>query len=123
METELFNDCNNIFSSYLDSNYPDTINQIDSEGLVELRHPFEQKFNDYMKELNIISPNFIPHSSDHLPGVVEFIKKITENGFGYGCRYDLTEVSTTTLAANHYDIDFGSHDFEDGHNNTEPISK
>ncbi|CAF4452150.1 unnamed protein product, partial [Adineta steineri] len=34
-----------------------------------------------------------------------------------------TEVSTTTLAANHHDIDFGSHDFEDGHNNTEPISK
>lgn len=44
---------------------------------------YENEFLNDMKQLNVLPPDVLVRVSEYIPEIIEYIKKIVENGYGY----------------------------------------
>ena len=49
----------------------------------EVSEYFYKKYLEYMEQLNVLTPNEMPKVSEHIPGMVSFVKELIEKGFAY----------------------------------------
>jgi cysteinyl-tRNA synthetase len=70
-------------------NYTDVddkiINRANKEGLScqEISERYIKEYEEDMKGLGVLSPNIQPKATEHIPEMIEAVKKLIENGFAY----------------------------------------
>lgn len=69
---------------YLDSLFGPTINANDHSIFTRLTQKFEARFMEDVRALNCLDPDEITRVTEYGPQIVDFVKKIQENSFGYG---------------------------------------
>ncbi|MBN2477959.1 class I tRNA ligase family protein, partial [Candidatus Micrarchaeota archaeon] len=50
---------------------------------VELAEKYQKKTDELMEKLNVLKADAYPKVSEHIPEIIEMIKKIIENGYAY----------------------------------------
>lgn len=68
---------------YIDSQRSSTVQGRDHEIFTKLTKRYEDRFFQDMKALNVRYPDKLVRVTEHGPQIVNFVKKIQENGFGY----------------------------------------
>lgn len=68
---------------YLDSLFGSTINANDHSIFTRLTQKFEERFMEDVRALNCLDPDEITRVTEYGPQIVDFVKKIQDNKFGY----------------------------------------
>lgn len=68
---------------YIDSLHGSSVQGNDHEIFTKLTKRYEQRFFDDMKALNVRYPDKLTRVTEYGPQIVDFVKRIQENGFGY----------------------------------------
>jgi cysteinyl-tRNA synthetase len=68
---------------YIDSLYGSSVQGNDHEIFTKLTKKYEQRFFDDMKSLNVQYPNKLTRVTEYGPQIVDFVKRIEENGYAY----------------------------------------
>ncbi|XKL66922.1 hypothetical protein PGB90_010342 [Kerria lacca] len=77
----LLSDIKDPISEYLDSKSGHTIT--DNSIFTTLPHYWEMEFHKDMDALNILRPHILTRVSEYIPEIIEYIKKIVDNGLAY----------------------------------------
>lgn len=72
-----------ILLPYLDSLYGSTIDATDHSIFTKLTKKFENRFMEDMRALNCVDPDQITRVTEYGPQIVEFVRKVKNNGFAY----------------------------------------
>lgn len=80
---EVPNELHDILLPYLDSLYGSTIDATDHSIFTKLTKKFENRFMEDMRALNCLDPDQITRVTEYGPQIVEFVKKVRNNGFAY----------------------------------------
>jgi cysteinyl-tRNA synthetase len=72
-----------ILLPYLDSLYGSTIDARDHSIFTKLTKKFEDRFMEDVRALNCLDPDVITRVTEYGPHIVDFVKKIQDNGFAY----------------------------------------
>ncbi|CAF1525275.1 unnamed protein product, partial [Didymodactylos carnosus] len=83
LRTKLLSDTRDILSSYLDLTSGKDGKQFDNSIFLELARFYENEFHNDMFKLNILPPHILTRVSEYVDEIIEFIKKIIENGYAY----------------------------------------
>ncbi|AQZ19002.1 YNL247W [Zygosaccharomyces parabailii] len=78
---ECYSKIKDVVMPYLDKKFGSSVN--DREVFKKLSSYWEEKFDEDMKMLNVLPPNFTTRVSEYVPEIVKFVEKIVSNGFGY----------------------------------------
>lgn len=78
---EFFLKIQDVMMPYLDSKFGSGVN--DREVFRKLSAFWEKKYDDDMRLLNVIAPDVTTRVSEYVPEIVEFVKRIVDNGYGY----------------------------------------
>lgn len=93
-----------ILLPYLDKLYGSTIDAEDHGIFTKLTKRYEQRFTEDMNALNCEPPDEVTRVTEYGPQIVDFVRKIVDNGFGYvtsdGSVY--FDISAFEKAGNHY---------------------
>lgn len=68
---------------YIDSLEASTVQGKDHDIFTKLTKRYEQRFLDDMASLNVRPPDKLTRVTDYGPQIVDFVKRIEDNGFGY----------------------------------------
>ena len=68
---------------YIDSLESSTVQGKDHDIFTKLTKRYEQRFFEDMKALNVRYPDKVTRVTEYGPQIVDFVKRIQENGFGY----------------------------------------
>jgi cysteinyl-tRNA synthetase len=68
---------------YLDSLYGSTVNGSDHAIFTRLTQKFEARFNEDMRNLNVLEPDNVTRVTEYGAEIVSFVEKIVSNGFAY----------------------------------------
>jgi cysteinyl-tRNA synthetase len=68
---------------YLDSLYGSTVNGSDHAIFTRLTQKFEARFNEDMRNLNVLEPDKVTRVTEYGAEIVSFVEKIVSNGFAY----------------------------------------
>ena len=68
---------------YIDSLEGNTVQGKDHDIFTKLTKRYEQRFFEDMKALNVRYPDKVTRVTEYGPQIVDFVKRIQENGFGY----------------------------------------
>ena len=68
---------------YIDSLESSTVSGKDHDIFTKLTKRYEQRFLDDMASLNVRYPDKLTRVTDYGPQIVDFVKRIQDNGFGY----------------------------------------
>lgn len=68
---------------YIDSLESTTVKGKDHEIFTKLTRRYEQRFFEDMKALNVREPDVLTRATEYCPQIVEFVKRIQDNGFAY----------------------------------------
>ena len=94
---------NDILMPYLDSQFGASVDMKDHSVFTKLTRYYEERFLKDMHSLNIQDPDDITRVTESGPQIVDFVRKIQENGFAYetskGVYFD---VEGFEKANNHY---------------------
>jgi cysteinyl-tRNA synthetase len=52
---------------------------------LEISKKYEQEFIDDMQQLNVQPPSIYARVSDHMPIIIDFIRKLIHDGYAYVC--------------------------------------
>lgn len=77
------NNVQDILLPYLDSLYGATIDASDHAIFTNLTQKFEARFMEDVRALNCLDPDDVTRVTEYGPQIVDFVKKIEENEFGY----------------------------------------
>lgn len=72
-----------ILLSYLDSLYGSSIDASDHSIFTKLTKKFEDRFMEDVRSLNCLDPDEVTRVTEYGPQIVEFVKKVQDNGFAY----------------------------------------
>ncbi|KAH7071153.1 tRNA synthetases class I (C) catalytic domain-containing protein [Paraphoma chrysanthemicola] len=68
---------------YLDSLYGTSIDASDHTVFTRLTQKYEERFNEDMRNLNVLDPNVVTRVTEYGDQIVTFVQKIVDNGFAY----------------------------------------
>jgi cysteinyl-tRNA synthetase len=68
---------------YLDSLYGSTIDASDHTVFTKLTQKYEARFNEDMRNLNVLEPDVVTRVTEYGDQIVSFVDKIVKNGFAY----------------------------------------
>jgi cysteinyl-tRNA synthetase len=68
---------------YLDSLYGSTVDASDHTIFTQLTKKYEERFNEDMRNLNVLEPDKVTRVTEYGPEIVSFVEKIVSNGFAY----------------------------------------
>lgn len=68
---------------WIDSQLGHTVDSKDHSISATLTEKYEDRFFSDMRDLNVRSPDKITRVSEYMPEIIDFVKKIQENGFAY----------------------------------------
>lgn len=80
-DDKFFDNLKDIYMPYLDSKFGSTV--VDPEIFRKLPAFWEAQFDKDMRKLNVLPPTITTRVSEYIPEIVEFVKKIIDNGYGY----------------------------------------
>lgn len=72
-----------ILLPYLDSLYGSSIDANDHSIFTKLTQKFEDRFMEDVRSLNCLDPDEVTRVTEYGPQIVEFVKKVQDNGFAY----------------------------------------
>lgn len=75
------NVCQGILSDFLDVKFGSSVT--DQAIFDKLSREYENEFMEDMKMLNVLEPNILTRVSEYVPEIIEYIKKIIDNGYAY----------------------------------------
>lgn len=79
---EDFNDgIKDIYMPYLDSKFGSSVTE--PEIFRNLAAHWEEQFDNDMRRLNVLAPTVTTRVSEYVPEIIDFVKKIIDNGYGY----------------------------------------
>ncbi|QLL31271.1 hypothetical protein HG536_0B01330 [Torulaspora globosa] len=82
LEKKGFNDdIKDIYVPFLDSKFGSSVT--DPEIFRKLPAYWEEQFDNDMRRLNVLPPTVTTRVSEYVPEIIEFVKKIIDNGYGY----------------------------------------
>lgn len=79
--SELLASASEILMTWLDKKHGKNVT--DNSIFASLPRHYEAEFHKDMTALNILPPNVLTRVSEYVPEIIDFIKKIIDNGFGY----------------------------------------
>ena len=83
-DVELFyGGAEDVLLPYLDSLYGSTVNGSDHAIFTRLTQKFEARFNEDMRNLNVLEPDKVTRVTEYGAEIVSFVEKIVSNGFAY----------------------------------------
>ena len=74
---------NDILLPYLDSRYGSSIDASDHSIFTKLTKKFEGRFMEDVRSLNCLDPDEVTRVTEFGPQIVDFVKKVQDNGFAY----------------------------------------
>lgn len=74
---------NDILLPYLDFLYGSSIDASDHSIFTKLTKKFEDRFMEDVRSLNCLDPDEVTRVTEYGPQIVDFVKKVQENGFAY----------------------------------------
>ncbi len=77
------NQIQDVVMPYLDSLFGSTINANDHSIFTRLTQKFEERFMEDVRALNCLDPDEVTRVTEYGPQIVDFVKKIQDNKFGY----------------------------------------
>ncbi|KAK2181286.1 hypothetical protein NP493_402g01036 [Ridgeia piscesae] len=77
----LLDDGKDMLADWLDSLYGSTVT--DNSIFTDLPRHFEAEYHEDMEALNVQPPDVLTRVSEYIPEILEFVKKIIDNGFAY----------------------------------------
>lgn len=78
------NQIQDVVMPYLDSLFGSTINANDHSIFTRLTQRYEARFMEDVRALNCLDPDEVTRVTEYGPQIVDFVKKIQDNKFGYG---------------------------------------
>ncbi|GAV48483.1 hypothetical protein ZYGR_0I07800 [Zygosaccharomyces rouxii] len=78
---EFYEKVRDVMMPYLDARFGSSVN--DREVFRKLSAFWEEKYDDDMRLLNVLAPDVTTRVSEYVPEIVEFVKRIVDNGYGY----------------------------------------
>ncbi|CAR28960.1 hypothetical protein ZYGR_0U03180 [Zygosaccharomyces rouxii] len=78
---EFYEKVKDVMMPYLDGISGSSVN--DREVFRKLSAFWEEKYDDDMRLLNVLAPDVTTRVSEYVPEIVEFVKRIVDNGYGY----------------------------------------
>ena len=92
---EYYTETQDILLPYLDSLHGFNIDAEDHSIFTKLTRKFEDRFTEDMRALNCLDPDIVTRVTECVPQIVDFVKRIQDNGFAY----------TTSDGSVYFDID------------------
>jgi cysteinyl-tRNA synthetase len=80
---EFYAAAEDVLLPYLDSLYGSQIDANDHTVFTKLTQKYEARFNEDMKNLNVLDPDVITRVTEYGPQIVNFVEKIIDNKYGY----------------------------------------
>ncbi|PSN74534.1 hypothetical protein BS50DRAFT_478394 [Corynespora cassiicola Philippines] len=80
---EFYAGAEDVLLPYLDSLYGSTIDASDHTVFTKLTQKYEARFNEDMKNLNVLEPDYVTRVTEYGDQIVTFVEKIVANGFAY----------------------------------------
>ena len=80
---EYQNGVQDVLLPFLDSFYGDSIDANDHSIFTRITQKFENRFTEDMRALNCLDPDVVTRVTEYGPQIVDFVKKIEDNHFGY----------------------------------------
>lgn len=78
---EFFERVRDVMMPYLDVRFGSSVN--DKDVFKKLSSYWEKKYDEDMRLLNVMAPDITTRVSEYVPEIVEFVKKIVDNGYAY----------------------------------------
>ncbi|VDD92362.1 unnamed protein product [Enterobius vermicularis] len=80
-QEELLKQSKDVMFEWLDAQHGSAVTQL--SVFEKLAKKYENEFLNDMKQLNVLPPDVLVRVSEYIPEIIEYIKKIVENGYGY----------------------------------------
>lgn len=90
---EFFEKVRDVMMPYLDIRFGSSVN--DREVFRKLSAFWEGKYDEDMRLLNVLAPDVTTRVSEYVPEIVEFVKRIVDNGYGYAAEDGSVYFDTT----------------------------
>ena len=81
--TEFYNKTEDILLPYLDSLYGSSVDANDHTVFTKLTQKFEKRFFEDVRALNCLDPTTLTRVTEYGQQIVDFVKKVVDNNFGY----------------------------------------
>lgn len=101
---EFYSRTEDVLLPHLDTLHGSSINAEDHSIFTKLTKRFEDRFTEDMAALNCLPPDVITRVTEYVPEIVEFVKKIEDNGFAYATSSGSVyfDIAAFEKAGNHY---------------------
>ncbi|ORY19248.1 tRNA synthetases class I (C) catalytic domain-domain-containing protein [Clohesyomyces aquaticus] len=80
---EFYAGAEDVLLPYLDSLHGSSIDAEDHTVFTKLTQKYEARFNEDMRNLNVLDPDVVTRVTEYGPQIVTFVEKIVENNYGY----------------------------------------
>ncbi|KAF2191879.1 cysteinyl-tRNA synthetase [Zopfia rhizophila CBS 207.26] len=80
---EFYTGAEDVLLPYLDSLYGTSIDAADHSIFTKLTQKYEARFNEDMRNLNVLEPDIVTRVTEYGKQIVRFVDKIVKNNYGY----------------------------------------